>query len=448
MTQITRTGNEYLGEVAADVAESPDLPFKTYLSFGDLSSEDWSSATYDPDAKTMSATWKSKEGSSMVRVYDETGSEKSGSDKGSLSVNSKSSGIKITTAYANKWSEKSTSDSKNLSWIFTGDPADKTDDLKLDYSSSNTTTQTPTASGTKGYWKEHMSVEFSNAMYQFKQIISGDGTWFYDNQSQKNTSNQQSTSLHYAFHDVEKNLSLNFSGKLTEDEITGVIVYNFTNVKFSSREISMSTSKWTWRPTVEDHSSVPDISFNAGSFEIISSNILQTGTPLLFFDADNAISVVSEEGSEVNTGAGADKVLGNRGDDTILGGAGADQITGGKGADLFVFGAGDSLLSAKSADQIKDFKVAEGDQIKLDAITDIDCRVSNLKALGFAAAQAEADRDFLTGSNISVQFVGNNALMFVDFDGDSKADSAITLTGLKAGNSVFVAYAQSGEMFA
>lgn len=147
-------------------------------------------------------------------------------------------------------------------------------------------------------------------------------------------------------------------------------------------------------------------------------------------------------------GEGNDQLFGGADSDTLIGGLGSDQLTGGAGHDVFVLAAGDGVLSAKASDQIKDFKYGEGDQLKLDGVVKINCHVRDLKESSFSSAQADANKDFSQGLNVSIQFVGSNALMFVDFDADSKADSVITLTGIKSGNNAFVKYAESGEMFA
>ena len=56
--------------------------------------------------------------------------------------------------------------------------------------------------------------------------------------------------------------------------------------------------------------------------------------------------------------SGNDRLSGGNGNDVLSGGAGVDVLTGGKGADVFVFGAND---------RVTDFKLAEGDRIKVGA---------------------------------------------------------------------------------
>ena len=146
-------------------------------------------------------------------------------------------------------------------------------------------------------------------------------------------------------------------------------------------------------------------------------------------------------------GEGNDQLFGGADSDTLIGGSGSDQLTGGAGRDVFVLAAGDGAVSAKGCDQIKDFKFTDGDQIKLTDLAEIDCHVRDFKESSFASAQADANKDFSQGLNVSIQFVGSNALVFVDFNEDGRADSVITLIGLKAGNNAFIDFAESGRMF-
>lgn len=55
---------------------------------------------------------------------------------------------------------------------------------------------------------------------------------------------------------------------------------------------------------------------------------------------------------------GDDRLIGGKGADTIDGGLGQDTLTGGSGADTFVFSA------APGTERIRDFSVADGDQLR------------------------------------------------------------------------------------
>ena len=80
-------------------------------------------------------------------------------------------------------------------------------------------------------------------------------------------------------------------------------------------------------------------------------------------------------------------------------------------------------------------------------LAEIRCTVAQAPQKSFSVALAMAADDFAKGSNVSLQFVGKNALLLVDWNEDTKADLAVTLIGLKAGNSALTDYVQSGEMF-
>lgn len=142
-----------------------------------------------------------------------------------------------------------------------------------------------------------------------------------------------------------------------------------------------------------------------------------------------------------------DELLAGADEDTIIGGLGLDKLSGGSGQDIFIFRYGHSLMSEKHSDQILDFKYFESDKIQLVGLDRIDCHVRDFKEKNFVTANADANRDFSQGKNISIQFVQTKALVFIDFNDDNLADSLITLVGIKVGNAAFTEYAESGEMF-
>ena len=65
----------------------------------------------------------------------------------------------------------------------------------------------------------------------------------------------------------------------------------------------------------------------------------------------------------IRSGSGNDTLKGNGGNDTLAGGRGVDLLTGGNGADVFLF---DTQMATSNVDRIMDFKIADGDQIRLD----------------------------------------------------------------------------------
>ena len=128
---------------------------------------------------------------------------------------------------------------------------------------------------------------------------------------------------------------------------------------------------------------------------------------------------------------GDDTLSGGKGDDVLNGGTGRDVLSGGAGADIFRFAAGDSGLSISLSDVISDFKFTDGDRIRLEALADIRCTAAQTPQKNFSLALVAAAEDFARGSNVSVQFVGKNALLLVDGNQDAAADLVITLIGIK-----------------
>ena len=167
-----------------------------------------------------------------------------------------------------------------------------------------------------------------------------------------------------------------------------------------------------------------------------------------FFGGAGNDTLKSGAGDDIlDGGEGNDQLMGGLDADTLIGGAGTDSMAGGKGRDTFSFEAGDNSVTQKFSDQIKDFKVSENDQINLAGLESINCHVRDFRVASFAAALTDANKDFKEGKNVSIQFVGNNALMFVDFNADSIPDGLVTLSGIRAGTCAFVDYAESGAMF-
>ena len=81
--------------------------------------------------------------------------------------------------------------------------------------------------------------------------------------------------------------------------------------------------------------------------------------------AGNDLMIGGTGSDSLNGGDGNDRLDGRAGDDVLNGGAGIDRLAGGDGADSFVL----DTLAARSADNIRDFRSADGDKIVLDAAT-------------------------------------------------------------------------------
>lgn len=84
---------------------------------------------------------------------------------------------------------------------------------------------------------------------------------------------------------------------------------------------------------------------------------------------DQTINIKTDQGYEIDAGAGNDSVTGGAGDDSLTGGLGSDTLKGGKGADTFVFKYSDFIddegVYNKSVDTVSDFNVNDGDTLDL-----------------------------------------------------------------------------------
>ena len=129
-----------------------------------------------------------------------------------------------------------------------------------------------------------------------------------------------------------------------------------------------------------------------------------------------------------NTGAnslqgmdGDDILLGMGGNDRLEGGAGADELWGGEGADTFVFrDVWHSRVGA--ADRIMDFGV--GDRLDLSGI-DADTRTAGNQ--GFSLTQSFTRH--AGEATLSYDAQTNYTSLFLDVDGDGRADGHILILG-------------------
>jgi len=119
-----------------------------------------------------------------------------------------------------------------------------------------------------------------------------------------------------------------------------------------------------------------------------------------------------------------DRIAGDDGVNRIEGGRSGDQLTGRGGADVFVFAAGETFSEFSGFDYITDFSSAEGDRIDLSAMAE--AAGGDLSFLGEAAFSGTAGEIRYTG----LGGVGGGIKLFVDLDGDAKADETILLGGL------------------
>ena len=123
-------------------------------------------------------------------------------------------------------------------------------------------------------------------------------------------------------------------------------------------------------------------------------------------------------------GLDADRLFGGSGNDFLVGGAGKDQLAGGLGADQFVFtNRLDTGAGPAGRDVITDFNRAQGDKIDLSAI-DANLRLAGNQAFEFVGT------DGFSGSagELRYQQASGTTLIFVDLDGDRRADFSIELS--------------------
>jgi RTX calcium-binding nonapeptide repeat (4 copies) len=430
MAQVKYTGGEFIAKLESDIAEE-NFPFPSYLSFGSLPDEDWGSQSYDDQASKLSLNWRSTEGSSISINSNASGSDANGTSKGILKLSGKQSGTQISSSWNDSWSDKTDNKSKTVSWAYTAGTPSKDDDFNYKWAYSQKFFRNDSSPGSV-----ISNLDFSNKDYVFNWAEYNTGT----------SDNWKSTISKYFFKDIQANQTYTFTGILSANIPKNEFKLNASNIKLTSSELVFETSKLSMTFSKEIWRSFPVITAEAESLEAISVGLAAWED--IFSKSDNKITVLELNGKLIDAKEGNDTILGGVGADTLVGGLGADQLTGSAGGDLFMFSAGDSDLSTKTSDLIKDFKFSEGDRIKLDGMGEINCHVRDLKEASFSSARADANKDFNEGLNVSIQFVGSRALVFVDFDADGKADSVIALTGLKVGNNAFIDYAESGEMFA
>lgn len=132
-------------------------------------------------------------------------------------------------------------------------------------------------------------------------------------------------------------------------------------------------------------------------------------------------------------GSGNDSLYGGTGSDRIVGGAGKDLMSGSTGSDVFIFrSASETRASSTYADVITDFNPAY-DRISLSAIDAFAPTATNNTFVwrgtgGFTSATAGEVRYKqydLAGTT------SDYTMVYIDTDGDSTAEAAIRLNGLK-----------------
>ena len=418
MTTINQTGAEFISEISPGIQ---NFPLGNYLTLGDLGNESWSTSTRDPDTAKQSVTWKSTAGSSIIYTSNDSGDDKSGSSKGSIAITGKPNGTKASRTWSDKWTDTSSDTSETLNWTYTAGTATKNDDFSIKYSSASKDASSSTSAGSKGNWTENESLDFSNINYSYKSTFSGVGNWVYDNSAGSDTVDKKTTTMTYSYADKLNNASFSFSGKLTKDLVADQVSADLINLKLLLSDYSITTAKWSTVLSKAAWDNLPDIGYETGNFETITTNIANFSN--LFLDSNNTIAISSKAGIEINAGAGNDTIKGNIGNDTLSGGTGKDILTGGAGNDIFKISKSDfDFTSAKTvlADTITDFKytATEKDSISLDGFGDID--VFQTIALAKKA-----------GSTANVIYESKTGNFWYNDDGDSALVGALLFANAK-----------------
>ena len=355
MANVTISGSEAIEGISAELEF---LPLSAYLRLGTLTSEDWSSASYDDAKTTTNLTWTSKQNSTFKFTNTKSENEINGVDKGTSSVNSKYSGLNVTMRWDDSYTASSSNYSTNTTWTYTGNTATKDDDWKYKWIHSY--------KDSGGRWTESETLEYSSSSYVFQVGSSSAGT----------AESYSSTISRYVFNDLQNKVSLSLSGRFSVNQTNDQVSITLSNIRYVLSDYSVTTSRYVDTMTVSEWDALPEITEGAGDFETIASNI--PSLTALFMSADNTIVITSREGVEIDAGAGNDKITGGAGNDILVAGAGRDTINGGRGSDSFVLDKADyDFTSARTvlADTIFDFKYvagAEEDSVELRGFGDIE----------------------------------------------------------------------------
>lgn len=332
--------------------------------------------------------------------------------------------------------------SLSLDWSFVGDSKAKSDDVKVSAKISANDTLSAYGQGWKFSGGSSFFFSFGEGANGRQLVLRGNDAYTTIGIGRDASVDDNTTTFSLVYSDTTERAPFKFSvaGTLTNDLVANTSLFSWKSASVQVGAMKIDT-------------------------KIFSGNTYSALDLGSLLDVDNVTALLRDrwlallaKGNNVFTGGSAsdtmeasdgnDSLSGNRGDDFLNGGAGTDQLAGGAGSDVFIFSVGDSAVSASTADQIKDFKVAEGDQVSLTGVSVVNCEVSRTKAASFDMAVAAANAAFGSGNNVSIQFLAKNAVMLVDMDGNAEADLAVMLVGLKAGDTRLSSYAESGAMFA
>jgi Ca2+-binding RTX toxin-like protein len=365
-------GNSFISGVSDFFQASEIIPFKKYLTFGNLSNETWDSQTYDPEG-FYSAKYKSQEGSTISFNKSSAGDDTKCTYKDSISVTGKIDATKMSGSTSLTWSPSGYSNSYNMKWSYGGDTKSKDDDFNFSWTKAEKDTF-----GTKGNYSNSETVSYSDADYQYKNTVSIVSKYTYDTTSDEVTSNTGTTTFSHNFTDTKTVIIFIQSGKDIFDNVADTYKYNISSHKISTSDFTITSSKINFTLNQEGTAALPQIDSDTsgGDLSVVSENVLQMANEGMS-DFDNVITINSKNGVEISAGGGKDTIKGNSGNDSLSGGAGNDTLTGGAGNDTFIISMSDfNFASSKTvlADTITDFKytATEQDSIVLEGFGDVE----------------------------------------------------------------------------
>ena len=184
----------------------------------------------------------------------------------------------------------------------------------------------------------------------------------------------------YEFHEKDFSISLggsySLNTKLTNNTSSYECKVNLKNVKLSSSDYMLTTANISYSSSNLSDIFFVNINASSDNFVTIDKIKAESMTRIIpnVLGGNNLISIMNQNGFEINSGQGNDTIIGGNGRDTIIGGVGSDQLTGGKEADIFSFNNsdffspnknGDSVFN-KSVDVIKDFNLNEHDMLSFN----------------------------------------------------------------------------------
>jgi Ca2+-binding RTX toxin-like protein len=143
--------------------------------------------------------------------------------------------------------------------------------------------------------------------------------------------------------------------------------------------------------------------------------------------AGGADTLYGGDGSDQLVGMDGDDLLqGQNGQDSLNGGAGRDHLYGGNGADNFIWwDTTETGVTAASADEIRDFNRAQGDEINLSAI-DADVHAAGDQAFSFIGTDAFSG----TPGEIRYYHFGGNTYIELQIGNEVDVEGLIMLAGI------------------